>query len=81
MSSKWFVDKVLPSVVIAIILGLFAVAISVEQLEHSTMTFRQASKEYRDTKQVTDALQTEKILKNMTNIAHMQKCRSQDGVK
>ena len=43
----WFVDKILPGVVLAIIFGLFTVYVNVIGLSESTREYREATHHYR----------------------------------
>ncbi len=68
-AAQWFTDKILPTIVLIIVLGLFSLFITVESLKQGTEEYRNSTERYRDNREELDDKQTTIIIDNKVDIA------------
>lgn len=67
-STNWFIDRVLPGIVLATIFGLLTVYVAVTGLTESTREYRESTGKYRAQRQDTVSNITEYTLNNRERI-------------
>ncbi len=67
----WFVDKLLPSIILIIVFGLFTLYVTVISLEKGTQEYRKATENYREKSELKNHKQVELILQNRENIIRL----------
>ena len=72
MGSDWFIDRVLPALLLLVIVGLFTLYVNVVGLTKGTLEYREATKEYRKEKTYERDKQVDLILKNREGIIRIE---------